>query len=77
MRDVMTTAERNLVASGQNDAARSFRRQLAQTMRPELVASVESLTGCKVTASMSDSHLASDHAVEIFVLDRAVPASDS
>jgi uncharacterized protein YbcI len=75
MRDVMTRAERNLASSGQRDAVLDMRRKLQRTMREELVALVERLTGCKVTALMSDNHIDPDMASEVFVLDRPVPAA--
>jgi uncharacterized protein YbcI len=74
MDDVMTLAERNLVASGERDGVLSMRRRLKLAMRPQLVAAVESLTGGKVTAFMSDNHIEPDMAVELFVLDRPAPA---
>ena len=45
-----------------------MRRSFQQTMRDELSAAVERITGRKVIAFMSDSHLEPDYSAEIFVL---------
>ena len=45
-----------------------MRRSFQQTMREELSDAVERLTGRKVIAFMSDSHLEPDYSVEMFVL---------
>src|SRR4051794_28224855 len=66
---VMTTAERAVAASESNGAALDFRHRLHELMRPQLVASLESLTASQVIALMNDYHL-KDLAVEVFVLDR-------
>jgi uncharacterized protein YbcI len=76
LQDALTKAERSLAASGKTDAVRQMRDAFQEAMAPDLVATVEELTGCKVEAFMSSSHLDPDHAAEIFVLDRPV-AGDS
>jgi uncharacterized protein YbcI len=73
MHDVMTRAERSLVADGQNDAVLELRHRFQQAMRGELYGAVERLTGCKVEAFMCDHHVEPDVAAEVFVLDRPVP----
>jgi uncharacterized protein YbcI len=73
MQDAMTTSEHSLAAAGKREAALQLRKQLQQTMRAQLVAEVERLTGCRVLAFMSDSHLDPDLAAELFVLDRSIP----
>lgn len=73
MRGVMTKPERTLAASGQRDAVLGLRHRLQRTMRSDLAAAVERLTGCRVTAAMSDRDIDSDMAVQLFVLDRPVP----
>jgi uncharacterized protein YbcI len=73
MHDALTKAEADLVAQGKGETVLEFRRAFQDTMREELVAIVEGLTGCRVQAFMSTNHVAPDMAAEIFVLDRPVP----
>jgi uncharacterized protein YbcI len=73
MEDTLTEAERRLAASGEREAVLQMRRRCQQMMRPELVDAIEDLTGCRVEASMSGSHIEPDLAAELFVLDRPVP----
>lgn len=70
LEDVMTAAERSLVAGGKADAALHARTAFQETMRPYLRSTVERLSGCKVRAIMSANHLDPDLAAEVFVLDR-------
>jgi uncharacterized protein YbcI len=72
LQDALTKAERSLAASGKTDAVHQMRTAFQDAMRPDLVATVEALTGCKVEAFMSTNHLDPDYAAEIFVLDRPV-----
>ena len=74
LEDVMTTAERNLVAAGRRDAVLHTRRAFQETMRPYLRSTIERLTGCRVRAFMSANELEPDMASEVFVLDRPVPS---
>jgi uncharacterized protein YbcI len=73
MEDTLTEAERRLAAAGEREAVLQMRRRCQQMMRPELVDAIEDLTGCRVEASMSGSHIEPDLAAELFVLDRPVP----
>jgi uncharacterized protein YbcI len=73
MNDVMTTAERSLATGGRSEVVLDMRRQLGRALRSDLVAAVEGITGCRVTASMGASHVDPDVAAEVFVLDRDVP----
>jgi uncharacterized protein YbcI len=43
-------------------------------MRDQMVEAVEELTGSKVVAFMSDSHVDPDMTAELFVLDEPLPA---
>jgi uncharacterized protein YbcI len=74
MEDTLTKAERSLVRDGKNDAVFELRRQMQSTMRADLVASIEDLTGRKVIAFMSANHIAPDYAAELFVLDASAAA---
>ena len=82
MHDQLTKGERRLVADGKMDFVINMRRAYQDTMREELTAIVERLTGRKVAAFMSDHHIDPDVAVETFVLELrepigAVPDADS
>ena len=72
MEDALTEAERRLAARGEREAVLSMRRRYQDAMREDLVDAVEVLTGCRVEAFMSSSHIVPDLAAEIFVLDRPV-----
>jgi uncharacterized protein YbcI len=69
MEDTMTKAERSLVRDRKHDAVFEIRRQMQSTMRADMVASIEDLTGRNVIAFMSANHIAPDYAAELFVLD--------
>jgi len=69
MHDSLTKGERSLVLDGKEDAVLEMRRTYQETMRPELIAIVERLTGRKVAAFMSANHVDPDVAVETFVLE--------
>jgi len=74
MRDTMTKSEVSLAADGREDAVLRMRYELQQAMKDDLVAEVESLTGCAVVAFMSANHIEPDLEAELFVLDRPVPS---
>ncbi|HEU4703613.1 MAG TPA: Na-translocating system protein MpsC family protein [Conexibacter sp.] len=69
MHEVMTRAEQRLTANGDGDAVRAMRQLIQRMMDGELRASVETITGRRVVASMSDTHLDPDMAIGVFVLD--------
>jgi uncharacterized protein YbcI len=71
----MTTSERTLAAGGKGEVVLATRRALEEVIRPDLVSTVEQLTGCKVKAFMSEHNLEPDIAAEVFVLDRPVAAA--
>ena len=73
MFDCFTKAEHSLVDSGRKNMVLAIRQEFQRTMEADLIAAVEGLTGCKVIAFMSDSHIDPDMAAELFVLDRPVP----
>jgi uncharacterized protein YbcI len=76
MHDSLTKGERSLVTDGKEDAVLEMRRTYQHTMRPELIAIVERLTGRKVAAFMSANHVDPDVAVETFVLELSESAAD-
>jgi uncharacterized protein YbcI len=67
--DTLTKAERRLIQEGEEELVVTIRRKFQRTMRDDLVAGVETLTGRKVVSFMSDHDGETDHAVEVFVLD--------
>jgi uncharacterized protein YbcI len=69
LEDTMTRAERSLVAGGQEEVVLEMRRALQGAMRAALVDAVESLSGRRVIAFLSDQHADPDFAVESFVLE--------
>ncbi len=73
MEDMLTKAEHTLIEAGNESIVMEMRRTFQATMKAELISEVERLTGCRVLAFMSDSHLHPDMAAELFVLDRHVP----
>jgi uncharacterized protein YbcI len=68
LRDTLTKGERSLVADGKSALVLSTRREFQNTMRDDLVALVEEITGRTVIAFLSDNHLDPDIAIESFVL---------
>jgi uncharacterized protein YbcI len=68
LRNSLTKAERTLAAHGQEVEVLAMRRAFQNTMRDELVAAVERLTGRHVEAFLSDNLHEPDVAVEIFLL---------
>lgn len=73
MEEMLTKAERSLARAGSTEPVLAMRREFQRTMEADLIDAVENLTGCKVIAFMSDSHIDPDMAAELFVLDRPVP----
>jgi uncharacterized protein YbcI len=74
MRDALTQTEQSLVADSQQDAVFELRRQLHQVMHGPLLRAVEAITGHRVEASMSATHVNPDLAAELFVLDHSLTA---
>ncbi len=68
LRDSLTKAERTLAERGQSTEVLAMRRAFQDTMRDDLVAAVESLTGRTVEAFLSDNLHEPDVAVEIFLM---------
>ena len=68
LRNSLTKAERTLAAHGQAVEVLAMRRAFQNTMREELIAAVERLTGRTVEAFLSDNLYEPDVAVEIFLV---------
>ena len=74
MGDTLLKAEKNLAARGRSAEVLSMRRAVQETMKADLVAAVEKLTGRPVIAFMSHNHIEPDLAAELFVLEpRSAP----
>jgi uncharacterized protein YbcI len=65
----MTTAESALAESGEREYVVALRRKVQQTMRDDLEGAVEDVTGRRVIAFLSDSHIDPDVSAETFVLE--------
>ena len=72
LQDCMTKAERSLVEAGKDADVLHLRRTFQETMRVDLIAAVERVTGSSVQVFMSANHIAPDTAAEIFLTDRKV-----
>jgi uncharacterized protein YbcI len=68
LQDILTKGERSLVGDGEIDAVLTTRQLYQQTMRIDLIETVERVTGRHVHAFMSANHVDPDMAVETFVL---------
>jgi uncharacterized protein YbcI len=69
MEDTLTKAERSLVADGRGEEVIQTRRIFQHTMRADIIAAIEELTGRKVIAFMSDTHINPDLACEVIMLE--------
>jgi uncharacterized protein YbcI len=69
MQETLLKAEHSLINDDKAKLVVEMRRSFQQTMRGELSRAVEQLTGRKVVAFMSDSHLEPDYSIEVFVLE--------
>jgi len=72
LRDSLTKAERTLASRGQALEVLAMRRAFQDTMREDLIAAVEGITGRKVEAFLSDNLYEPDVAVEIFLLEPSI-----
>lgn len=70
LRDSLTKAERTLAARGQAVEVLAMRRAFQNTMREDMIAAIEQLTGRTVEAFLSDNLHDPDVAVEIFLMRR-------
>ena len=68
VQDTLTKGERSLVADGKSDVVLAMRKEFQDTMRRDLIAGVEELTGRRVIAFFSANHIEPDAALESFLL---------
>lgn len=69
-----TKVEETLIASGRGEAVAELRRSFQSAMQEEFTAVIEDATGRRVTAYLSQVHIAPNMTVEIFLLAPAAPA---
>jgi len=69
LQDSLTKGERSLVRDGKEELVLNTRMAFQQTMRADLVAGLEAITGRTVRAFLSANHMDPDIAIESFVLD--------
>jgi uncharacterized protein YbcI len=74
VQDTLTRGERSLVDDGKAELVLMMRKEFQDTMRSELVAGVQELTGRQVIAFFSANHIEPDAALESFLL---APAADA
>jgi uncharacterized protein YbcI len=72
LEDGMTKGERSLLTHGKEEYVLGLRHVFQETMKEELNAAVQALTGRKVSAFMSANCVDPDLAAEVFVLDAPV-----
>jgi uncharacterized protein YbcI len=68
VQDTLTKGERSLVGDGKAEVVLGMRKEFQDTMRRDLVAGVEELTGRQVIAFFSANHIDPDAALESFLL---------
>ena len=69
LHDTLTVGERTLVNDGQEQTVLDVRKLYQMAMRQDLSAAVETHTGRKVIAFMSDNNIDPDTAIEAFILE--------
>jgi uncharacterized protein YbcI len=68
VQDTLTKGERSLVQDGRAEVVMTMRKAFQDTMRDDLVAGIEELTGRKVLAFFSADHIGPDASLESFLL---------
>jgi uncharacterized protein YbcI len=69
LRDTLTKGERSLLVDGREELVLETRMAYQYTMRNDLIAGIERLSGRKVIAFLSANHIDPDIAIESFVLE--------
>src|SRR3954465_2794722 len=68
LEESFTRAEKTLAERGEGDAIQHIRRRFQQQMADDFTSVVEQATGRRVRVFLSDTHIAQDVSVEIFLL---------
>src|SRR5205085_163314 len=69
LEDILTPIERTLVDAGEVEPVRQTRLAFQSALRTSFIESVETATGRKVRAFLSQVHFDPDIAAEVFVLE--------
>ncbi len=69
LEDVLTRAEKTLVAAGNTEQVHSMRMAFQEAVRDDFIALVEEATGRKVRAFVSQVHVDPELAVELFIFE--------
>jgi uncharacterized protein YbcI len=77
LEETLTKAERKLIDAGMGESVRETRRLLQDTMRDEMIAAVEDLTGRRVIGFLSDHQLDPDISMESFIFERQAHSPDT
>ena len=72
LRNGFTAHERTIVESGESDRVIEMRQEFQRLMERQYRETIESITGRKVVAFLSQAHLEPDITMEIFFLDRPI-----
>jgi uncharacterized protein YbcI len=75
LRDGFTAHERTIVAGGQPGRVIEMRQDFQRLMERQYRETIETITGRKVVAFLSQAHLQPDITLEIFFLDRPLNGS--
>jgi uncharacterized protein YbcI len=70
LEDVLTTAERTLVAAGRGEHVIAARTAFDEVLRDRFAAAVELATGRRVRAFLSQTSVDPETAVQVFLLER-------
>jgi uncharacterized protein YbcI len=68
VQDLLTKGERSLIRDGKSELVLETRRAYQLTMRDDLTAGIQEITGRQVIAFLSANHLNPDIAIESFML---------
>jgi uncharacterized protein YbcI len=77
LRNGFTAHERTIVDSGEADRVIGMRQDFQRLMERQYRETIESITGRKVIAFLSQAHLEPDITMEIFFLDRPMNGAGS
>jgi uncharacterized protein YbcI len=68
-----TALEQTIMDSGQPSRVVEMREEFQSLVAGRYKQTIEELTGCKVTAFLSQAHVEPDITIEMFFVDRALP----
>ena len=71
--DGFLALERTMLEGGQSESVLNMRRDFQRLMQARYTEMVEELTGCKVLAFLSQTHVQPDLTIEMFLMDGPVP----